>query len=131
MTLSHISLIRLATCHTDLQKLVKSVAEELDIMVICGHRNEEQQNEAFQNKKSKLKWPRSKHNAFPSHAVDVAILDSDKKISWENTAKWNHMVTVFKKHSQKLGIPIECGGEWRMRDWPHIQLAFPGLNAVK
>ena len=122
MPLSHISRIRLNTCHPDLKKLVESVATELDLYVICGHRNEEEQNEAFKNKESKLRWPRSKHNSMPSKAVDLAILEADKSIDWNDIKKWQRLVNVVKKHSQKLGIPIECGGEWRMRDYPHFQL---------
>ena len=41
-------------------------------MIVCGHRNKEDQNKAFAEGKSKLKWPKGKHNKLPSQAVDAA-----------------------------------------------------------
>lgn len=83
MPLGPTSLERLATCHPDLQGLIKSVAIGIDegdlayagihdITVICGFRGEREQNQAFADGTSETPWPRSKHNREPSDAVDVA-----------------------------------------------------------
>lgn len=62
---------KLATCHSELQKLFRHVVMDYDCTVVCGHRGEEEQNKAYENGYSQLKWPESKHNTTPSLAVDV------------------------------------------------------------
>jgi peptidoglycan L-alanyl-D-glutamate endopeptidase CwlK len=44
----------------------------MDCTIICGTRGKAEQNKYFEEGKSKLKWPNSKHNRNPSLAVDVA-----------------------------------------------------------
>jgi len=64
--------MRILTCHPDLIILFKTVILNYDCSVICGHRGEKEQNEAFATGNSKLQWPNSKHNSSPSMAIDVA-----------------------------------------------------------
>lgn len=45
----------------------------MDFAVICGHRNESEQNAAFYKGKSKLKFPQSKHNSLPARAYDRVL----------------------------------------------------------
>lgn len=66
------SMKELSTCHIDLQVIFFNVVRTFDCKVIEGYRNEERQNIAFQDGKSKLKYPDGKHNNLPSMAVDVA-----------------------------------------------------------
>ena len=68
---SEISKAKLRTCHRDLQILFEYVITEYDCTVVCGHRGEQEQNEAYENGYSQLQWPNSKHNSTPSKAVDV------------------------------------------------------------
>lgn len=42
----------------------------MDFAVICGHRNEAEQNAAFAAGRSKVKYPASKHNTNPARAYD-------------------------------------------------------------
>ena len=49
-------------CHEDLQKIFKYVIAFFDHTIICGHRTEEKQNQAYKKGYSKLKYPNSKHN---------------------------------------------------------------------
>jgi peptidoglycan L-alanyl-D-glutamate endopeptidase CwlK len=65
------SLSNLATCHPLLQALAQEAIKTFDFTVIEGHRNKAKQMEAYANKTSKLKWPRSKHNKMPSEAFDA------------------------------------------------------------
>ncbi len=65
------SLTNLETCHPLLQDLAHEAIKTFDFTVIEGHRNKAKQAEAFANKTSKLKWPRSKHNKMPSEAFDA------------------------------------------------------------
>jgi peptidoglycan L-alanyl-D-glutamate endopeptidase CwlK len=63
---------RLKTCHSDLQILCNRLIERYDFTVVCGHRDEEDQNRAYRTGKSEKQWPDSKHNTVPSLAVDLA-----------------------------------------------------------
>ena len=63
------SLANLDSCENDLQVVAHQIIEwGYDISIVYGHRNEEDQNECFVNKRSKLCWPNSKHNFMPSRA---------------------------------------------------------------
>lgn len=63
---------KLSTCHSDLQILCNRLIERYDFVVVCGHRNEEDQNRAYRLGKSEKQWPDGKHNTIPSLAVDLA-----------------------------------------------------------
>ncbi len=54
------------------------IVKDFDCAVLCGHRNEADQNEAFRNNSSTKKWPDSDHNELPSKAVVPFPVD------WEN-----------------------------------------------
>lgn len=118
MSLSAISLSRLATCHPDLIKLVTEVSRRTGIMVLCGHRNEAEQNKAFADKKSRLKWPSSRHNSWPSEAVDI----TPAKLDWNDIASFKRLAKVVKDAALDLDILVEHGGDWAMRDFPHWEL---------
>jgi peptidoglycan L-alanyl-D-glutamate endopeptidase CwlK len=76
---SDISKARLAVAHADLQILFNEVIKYFDCKIICGFRNELDQNKAFEDGYSKLKYPNSKHNQVPSLAVDVVPYPIDWK----------------------------------------------------
>lgn len=75
---------RLETCHDDLQLIFKSVLLRADHTIICGHRGEKEQDDAFRRGVSRLPWPQGKHNEFPSMAVDAAPYVPGIGISWED-----------------------------------------------
>jgi len=109
--------------HNDLMLLVKEVSKKLDIMVICGHRGQLDQDEAYKRGASKVKFPNSKHNSLPSKAIDCVVTDvRGKNIDWKNIKAFEDMIVEFKLAADRLGIKIECGGDWKMRDYPHIEL---------
>jgi peptidoglycan L-alanyl-D-glutamate endopeptidase CwlK len=68
---SYQSEARLKTCHVDLQKVLRKVLEHFDHAIECGHRGKEEQDKAFSEGRSKIPWPKGKHNSFPSNAVDA------------------------------------------------------------
>lgn len=57
--------------HPDLQLIFKTVLKVMDHSLMVGYRGEAEQNEAYETKNSKVKWPNSYHNSKPSMAVDV------------------------------------------------------------
>ncbi len=121
------SLEQLETCHPDLQRLCHEVIKHFDFVVLCGHRNEADQNEAFRTGKSKTPWPTSKHNSMPSMAVDVIPYPVD----WLDTKRMYFLAGHFRMAALTLGIPIRQGLDWngdtqlkdnKFNDIPHIEL---------
>jgi len=108
------SLKNLAQCHPDLQKIAHELIKEMDVTVICGHRGEKEQNEAVARGTSKVHWPNSKHNSFPSHAFDVCPVP----INWEARARFVDMRTRMRAIADRLGIKVRFIS-W---DLPHIEL---------
>jgi peptidoglycan L-alanyl-D-glutamate endopeptidase CwlK len=117
----------LNTCHPDLIKLFTEVVKHFDCTILCGHRGEKEQNEAFQNKASKLQWPDSKHNKMLSLAVDAVPYPVD----WEDEKRIYFFVGFVKGIAAELGVNIRCGADWDSDtqvndqdfiDLPHFEL---------
>jgi peptidoglycan LD-endopeptidase CwlK len=99
-----------------LRQLFDEVIKTYDCSVICGFRNEEEQEAAFHSGKSKVQWPNSKHNTFPSKAVDVAPWP----INWGDDKSFYYFAGYVKRVAEGLGIKVRYGGDWngnlRMKD---------------
>ena len=123
---------RLASCSKPLQQVMEEVIKHLDITIVCGHRGKEDQDRAFRDGKSKKKYPHSKHNAFPSRAVDVAPYDKKiRNIPWENEEAFLRMGMFILGVSKVMGIGLRWGHDWDMDmdlfdqtfyDSPHFEL---------
>jgi len=112
------SLERISECHPNLQKIAHELIKELDVTVLCGHRGERDQNHAFNTGKSKLRWPRSKHNQAPSLAIDIAPYPID----WNNIPRFEDMCDRIKRIASSLKIKIRQGREFSFSDYPHTEL---------
>lgn len=124
---SQTSLDRLKTCDPRLQVLLLEAINHVDFSVLCGRRNEVEQNEAFKAGKSTKQWPNSKHNKLPSLAVDIAPYPID----WSDKAAFAYLQGYIRRIADELQIPIRWGGDWnrnwrtedeRLIDMPHIEL---------
>jgi len=110
------SLSRLETCHEDLQKVFKKVVEMFDCTIIEGHRGKTKQNKAYADGKSKLKYPKGKHNKKPSIAVDVIPYPID----WSNRDRHHYFAgyvlgVAWGMYLQKqISHKIRWGGDWDM-----------------
>lgn len=128
---SQISKDRLFTCDPQLITLFGRVIQVVDCTIICGHRNEEDQNKAFAEGKSQKRWPDSEHNTFPSKAVDAAPYYPGTKIRWNDAKGFIHFAGVVRGIAAELGINIRWGGDWdgdfdlldqRFNDLPHFEI---------
>ena len=117
----------LTTAHSDLKRLFNNVIKHYDCTVLEGHRNKSKQNKAYRDGKSKLKWPKSKHNRKPSLAVDVVPYPID----WKDWKRFYHFGGYVKAVADQIGIKLRWGGDWdrdgelsdnRFNDLPHIEL---------
>ncbi len=109
----------LDTCHPDLQLLMEEVIKRTDVTILCGHRDEAAQTDAYIHHVSKLQWPKSRHNSYPSEAVDIAPYP----IEWSNIERFKQLATIVKECAARLAIDVEWGGDWNtFLDYPHWQL---------
>ena len=110
---SQTSLERLYTCHSDLITICKTaiVISPIDISVVCGHRDKEAQNKAYNENRSDFKWPHSMHNQTPSKAVDLAPY-IDGRIQWKHEKGLYLIAGLVIGIGYKLGIKIRWGGAW-------------------
>ena len=119
---------RLNTCDKRLQDLFNEVIKHVDCTIVCGHRNQEDQEEAFRTGHSKVRWPNSKHNSVPSLAVDVVPYPMD----WENMQRMLHFAGFVRGIASQMGVKIRCGCDWNgnfdpkdenFLDVPHFEIA--------
>lgn len=102
------SLDRLKTCEPELQELFHHVLQVHDCTILEGHRTEETQDEYFRTGKSKVEYPNSKHNTYPSRAVDCAPYPID----WNNTKRFYYFAGIVKGVAEHMGLVIRWGGDW-------------------
>lgn len=74
---------RLSQCTPKIQAWLNELINYIDFAVVCGHRSQLEQDIAFKNGASKLEWPNSKHNGYPSKAVDIVFCDKSGAQVWD------------------------------------------------
>ena len=134
---SKASLEKLDTCDTRLQMIFKEVIRYVDCTILCGHRGQKEQDEAFAKGLSKLKWPNGEHNKVPSRAVDVAPYP----VKWgeqgtaeqrkKDIARFYFFAGYVKSVADNMSIKLRWGGDWdsdldfndqNFDDLPHFEL---------
>jgi peptidoglycan L-alanyl-D-glutamate endopeptidase CwlK len=110
---------RLDTCHPSLRDLFTAVLKRRDITIACGYRGPVEQDKAYADGKSQLKWPQSKHNQYPSRAVDVVPYPE----LWSSEEALQDLSVIIKEEAVRLGINVTWGGDWHsFKDLPHWEL---------
>ena len=118
------SLSNLRTCEPVLQALANEAIKHYDFTVICGHRGKEDQQKAKASGASKLSFPNSRHNSWPSLAFDAVPWPLD----WKDIAAFKAMQKAIVASWEALdddvkkGWKLTCGADWKMRDYPHFQV---------
>jgi len=134
--LGETSSVRLVTCTEPIQLIVRTlirvVPRERDFSVACGHRGREAQEDAFARKASTKHWPESRHNRYPSPAVDLWPYPVD----WDDLARFAYLMGMAGlvarelKAAGEIDVAIDWGGDWnnngrtkdeRLIDMPHLQ----------
>jgi peptidoglycan LD-endopeptidase CwlK len=124
---NEVSKKRLLTCDKRLQRVFNEVIKHYDCTVLCGHRGDKEQAEAFRTGKSKLQFPLSKHNKLPSLAVDVVPYPID----WNDKTRFYHFAGFVIATAKSLGIELTFGGDWNndfnfknetFHDLPHFEI---------
>ena len=118
---------RLATCDKRLQDVFNEVIKIIDCSVLEGHRGEERQNKLQEEGKSKVRYPKGRHNASPSNAVDVAPYPID----WNDRERFHLFAGFVLGVANRMGYTLRWGGDWNMNfqvkdnnfdDFPHFEI---------
>lgn len=107
-TFSNKSKTLLATCDVRLQEICAIAIEVMDFMIITGYRNKEAQDKALGEGNSKLPYPKSKHNSYPSLAVDIAPYPLD----WNDKQRFILLAGIMLGIARSKGIKLRWGGDW-------------------
>lgn len=113
--LSTIEEQRLGTCNVAIQTLVLKVIDRWNIAIIFGYRNKADQDKAFAEGKTKLKFPNSKHNSLPSMAIDmvpVELKDKRETIDWNDRERMHLFAGYVLAVADQMGIKLRWGGDW-------------------
>jgi len=114
------SVARLKGVHPDLVKVVERAIQlsTVDFTVLEGLRTIERQKALVDAGSSQTM--NSRH--LDGHAVDLgAWVDGQVDWSWP---LYSRIADAMKRAADELEIPIEWGGDWKMKDGPHWQLPW-------
>ena len=111
---------RLSGVHPDLVKVVERAIEitEIDFAVLEGVRSKTRQEQLV--KAGASQTIRSRH--LTGHAVDLgAYVAGSVRWDWP---LYHKLAVSVKQAAAELNVPIEWGGDWKMKDGPHWQLPW-------
>lgn len=115
----------LRDCHTTIVKAFMQINDTFpECHISDGYRDKKRQDKYFREGKSKLKFPKSKHNFMDesgmpmSKAMDLFRLGSDGKAYFE--PKYYKNIYDF---SVDHDLGITWGGLWKtFKDYPHFEM---------
>jgi peptidoglycan L-alanyl-D-glutamate endopeptidase CwlK len=136
---SQVSKQRLATCDARLRAVLEETIKEIDFIVLEGHRGQADQDKAFAEGKSKLKFPKGKHNALPSRAVDIWPYPPDGTLNWKDVVAAGRLMGYIQRVAKEMGIRLRFGLDWdgdfrtagptdpdeSFLDAPHVEILGP------
>jgi peptidoglycan LD-endopeptidase CwlK len=115
------SLRNLSTCDFKLQELAWQVLHGWDCSVLEGHRNETKQRAYFAAGTTKVQYPDSKHNDYPSRAIHLAPYPfkwpehiQDPKERQKALNRLYMFVGYVLATAKHLGIKVRSGADWDM-----------------
>lgn len=117
----------LGTCDRRLIHIARAVIPHADFRVIDGHRDKEAQDRAFWAGNSKKRFPDSKHNLFPSLAMDLAPYPID----WKDFERFALLAGRVLQTADTMKIKLRWGGDWdddthttdeTFRDYGHFEI---------
>ena len=133
----------LQSCSPELARLFEEVVKYFDCTVICGHRAQEEQDKAFHDGFSKVKYPNGRHNANPSTAVDVcpygrhntlpsrAVDVTPYPVDWADRERQTLFAGFVLGIASQMNISVRWGGDWdrdtqvkdnKFNDLPHFEI---------
>lgn len=134
---SHKSKNNLSTTHKLIQYVFNEVIKHVDCSILEGYRGEQEQNEAYEKGNSQVKFPNSKHNSYPSMAVDAVPFPID----WNDKTRLTYFSGIVIGISRVVlvgtGYEMISGIDWdndlnirehSFLDYPHFELKKINAN---
>ena len=122
----------LDTAHWELQDLFNEAKKHRNISILEGERSNDKQQELLDEGKTTLGPGESKHNRYPSDAVDAIPYPTTKE-DWEDREYWVEWTSWIKGLAAGMGIDIISGYDWdhdfdlddqKFYDGPHIERRY-------
>lgn len=119
---------KLETAHPDLAAWYRTSVKPAhpDAHISWAWRGEQDQERAFEDGKTQLRWPRSPHNHMAdgkpcSYALDLFEIDD----TYQALFRPKFYVQI-NDENEIAQLPIQWGGKWkRLGDGDHFQLLLP------
>ena len=117
----------LSTCKKELQEIFNEVIKTVDCSVLEGYRGQVEQDKAYEEGRSKAKYPDGRHNRLPSNAVDCVPYPVD----WSDRERFTLFAGFVLGIAKSKGIDLRWGGDWNQNwevndnkfdDFPHFEL---------
>ncbi|MCZ6775255.1 MAG: M15 family peptidase [Ignavibacteria bacterium] len=86
-------------------------AKYRNISITCGHRSDEDQDQAFEDGTTTKQAGESDHNVLPSLAVDAIPFPTTQE-DWENREYWVEWSSWIKGLGSGMGMIIRSGFDW-------------------
>lgn len=97
----------LSSCDIKLEKVFTEVLQVCDCSILCGHRTEKEQN-SIPGTNTQVKFPDSKHNSYPSKAVDATPYPYDE----DDRERFSYFAGIVIGVGASMGVRIRWGGDW-------------------
>ena len=127
---------RLNTCDHRLVAIFEEVVKIMDCTVLCGERDRQTQNDLFDQGRSKLKYPHSKHNTGflqrKSLAIDVVpYFKKYPHVRWDDRESFCYFAGIVIGVANSHGVMLTWGNDWNRSfdlsqnnfdDMPHFEI---------
>jgi hypothetical protein len=90
--------------------MVDELLKYMDVSLAWGHRTEEEQNSLYP-KYTSVQWPDSKHNTYPSEAVDIQPYPYPRTEN-DLRASLGYMAGICMLIAEREGFSLKWGGDW-------------------
>lgn len=113
--LDHQSRVYLRTAHPEWRTIITQVYPLHPLRIICSHRGEDEQNRLFDEGRSKLRYPKSKHNSWPSMALDIVPVPLPFEWgakSCKDIVHFYQLIAVITYEARENGHNIRSGSDW-------------------
>lgn len=106
------SINKLLTCEPILIEVISELDRRFKIVVECGYRDKSEQDKLYHFGESDSIYPASKHNSYPSQAIDI----KSERISYSRLQK------EFRKIANKHGLHYSWGGKCKYQRPQHFEI---------
>ena len=112
---------KLSECHPDLQQVARIARKLCRFEIDCGFRDQQWRQKAFEEGRSKLQWPESKHNGQPAQAFDFVPLPfdygsvsatADPAVREAQLTRLYYIAGIIRGTANMLGVPVRMGCDW-------------------